>query len=90
MTKKQIRQVLLFEGGYYWIISFLLLATLGTGIYLPLYAAFRQVASYAAFSYPIIPLVIAAFIILVICLAVPILTFRMDIKASVTERLQQS
>lgn len=90
MTKKQIRQVLLFEGGYYWLISFLLLATLGTGIYLPLYAAFRQVASYAAFSYPIIPLVIAAFIVLAICLAVPILTFRMDIKASVTERLQQS
>lgn len=90
MTKRQLRQVLLFEGGYYWIISFLLLATLGTGIYLPLYAAFRQVASYAAFNYPIIPLVIAAFIILAICLAVPILTFRMDIKASVTERLQQS
>jgi hypothetical protein len=35
-------------------------------------------------------LVIAAFIVLAICLAVPILTFRMDIKASVTERLQQS
>lgn len=90
MTKKQIRQVLLFEGGYYWIISFLLLATLGTGIYLPLYVAFRQVVSYAAFSYPIIPLVIAAFIILIICLAVPIVTFRMDIKESVTKRLRQN
>lgn len=90
MTKKQIRQVLLFEGGYYWIISFLLLATLGTGIYLPLYAAFRQVASYAAFSYPIIPLIIAALIILAICLAVPAVTFCMDIKETATERLRQN
>lgn len=90
MTKKQIRQVLLFEGGYYWIISFLLLATLGTGIYLPLYAAFRQVASYAAFSYPIIPLVIAALIILAICLVFPAVTFSIDIKGTATERLRQN
>ena len=38
MTKKQIRNVLLGEGGYYWSISFLLLATLGTAIYIPIYS----------------------------------------------------
>lgn len=89
MTKKQIRTVLLFEGGYYWIISFLLLSTLGTGIYIPIYLAFEQVASYAVFSYPIFPLSVVGLIILLICLVTPIITFRVDIKESVIERLRQ-
>ncbi|MFZ2732064.1 MAG: FtsX-like permease family protein, partial [Blautia wexlerae] len=48
MTKKQIRNVLLWEGVYYWSISFLLLATLGTAIYIPIYSAFRRMVPYAA------------------------------------------
>lgn len=90
MTKKQIQQMLLFEGGYYWIISFSLLATLGTGIYIPLYAVFSKIAPYAMFSYPLAPLAIAALIILTICLMVPIITFRLDMKEPIIERLRQN
>lgn len=90
MTKKQIKSVLLFEGGYYWLISFLLLATLGTGIYIPIYSAFSKMAPYASFNYPLLPLSVVATIILILCLAAPVLTFREDIKESVVERLQQN
>ena len=89
MTKKQIRKVLLLEGGYYWSISFLLLITLGTGIYIPIYAAFEQMVPYATFSYPITSLLIIATIILFVCSITPIMAFKEDIVQSVVERLRQ-
>ncbi|MDE5824826.1 MAG: ABC transporter permease, partial [Lachnospiraceae bacterium] len=90
MTKKQIKTVLLYEGGYYWLISFVLLITLGTGIYIPLYRSFKQVVSYASFSYPVLPLLIVAGGVFVVCLMVPIITFNSVWKKSVVERLRDN
>lgn len=90
MTKKQVKTVLLYEGGYYWTISFVLLITLGTGIYIPLYWSFMQVVSYATFSYPVLPLLIAAGAVFVVCLVVPIITFNSVCKKSVVERLRDN
>ena len=90
MTKKQIRNVLLWEGGYYWSISFLLLATLGTAIYIPIYSAFRRMVPYAAFHYPVISLLVVAAIVLLVCLATPVITFMQNVKQSVVERLRQN
>ena len=89
MTKKQIKTVLLFEGGYYWIITFLLIATLGTGIYIPLYMAFKQAAYYAVFSYPFAQIFVIAVIVLLICLVVPVVTYKIDIRKTVIDRLRQ-
>lgn len=90
MTKKQIRNVLLWEGVYYWSISFLLLATLGTAIYIPIYSAFRRMVPYAAFHYPVISLLVVAAIVLLVCLATPVITFMQNVKQSVVERLRQN
>ena len=90
MTKKQIRNVLLWEGGYYWSISFLLLATLGTAIYIPIYSAFRKMVPYAAFHYPVFSLLVVAAIVLLVCLATPVITFMQNVKQSVVERLRQN
>lgn len=89
MTKKQIQIVLLYESGYYWLISFLLIATLGTGIYIPLYIAFKQMAYYAVFSYPFAQMFVLAVIVLLICLVVPMITFKIDLKKPVKDRLRQ-
>lgn len=90
MTKKQIRNVLLWEGGYYWSISFLVLITLGTGIYIPIYSAFRQMVPYAAFRYPVLPMLAVAGIILLVCFITPVITFKQGMKESVVKRLRQS
>lgn len=88
MTKKQIKTVLLLEGGYYWAISFLLITTLGAGIYIPLYMAFKKVAYYAKFNYPFAQLLAVAAIVLLICLAVPIITFNNEVNMPVINRLR--
>ncbi len=90
MTKRQIKRMLMLEGFYYWAISLFLVATAGTAVYIPLYHIFSRLAAYSVFSYPVIPLTIAAGFVLIICLITPVLTYRSDIKNSVVERLRMA
>ena len=88
MTKKQVKKVLLYEGLFYWGISFALVITVGTGLYMLLYFAFKQMVSYAVLTYPLLPLILIATIILAVCLYVPISTYNTEIKDSVVTRLR--
>lgn len=88
MTKRQIKRMLAMEGCYYWGVSFSLVATIGTAIYIMLYVIFSKVAFYAVFSYPIIPLVLVSGLVLLICFIVPIWAYKTDIKPPVVERLR--
>jgi len=90
MTKRQIKRMLSMEGCYYWGVSLSLVATVGTVIYVALYAIFSQLAPYAVFSYPFIPLALVAGLVLLICFIVPIWTYKADIKLPVIERLRIS
>ncbi len=90
MTKRQIKRMLSMEGLYYWGVSIFLVATIGTAIYMVLYRIFSQVASYAVFSYPFIPLVLVSGLVLLICFIVPIWAYKADIKLPVVERLRTS
>ena len=90
MTKRQIKRMLSMEGCYYWGVSFSLVATIGTAIYIMLYVIFSKVAFYAVFSYPLIPLVLVSGLVLLICVIVPIWTYKADIKLTVVERLRIS
>ena len=44
---------------------------------------------YAAFHYPVISLLVVAAIVLLVCLATPVITFMQNVKQSVVERLRQ-
>ena len=88
MTKRQIKQMLLMEGFYYWGISLSLAVTIGTAIFILLYMIFSKVAYYAVFSYPFIPLVLVSGLVLLICFIVPIWVYKIDIKLPVVERLR--
>ena len=59
-------------------------------IFIVLYVIFSQLASYAVFSYPLIPLVLVSGMVLLICVIVPIWTYKTDIKLPVVERLRIS
>ena len=59
-------------------------------IVIVLYVIFSQLASYAVFSYPLIPLVLVSGMVLLICVIVPIWTYKTDIKLPVVERLRIS
>ena len=44
----------------------------------------------AAFHYPVISLLVVAAIVLLVCLATPVITFMQNVKQSVVERLRQN
>ena len=88
MTKRQIKRMLSMEGFCYWGVSIFLVATVGTAIFIVLYVIFSKEASYAVFSYPFIPLILVAGLVLLICLVVPIWAYITDTKLSVVERLR--
>ena len=90
MTKKQIKRVLLYEGCYYWSISFTFVIILGTAIYMLVYLAFKRLVPYAVFSYPVLPLLLIAGIILAVCLIIPIGAYMPDSRNSIVERLKVS
>lgn len=90
MTKRQIKRMLAMEGCCYWGVSLSLVATIGTAIFIVLYVIFSQLASYAVFSYPFIPLVLVSGLVLLICLVVPIWAYKADIELPVVERLRIS
>ncbi len=90
MTKRQIERMLSMEGCCYWGVSISLAATVGTAIFILLYGIFSQLAPYAVFTYPVIPLAFVAGLVLLICVIVPIWTYRADIKIPVVERLRIS
>ena len=90
MTKRQIKRMLIMEGCCYWGVSFSLVVTIGTAIYIMLYMIFSKVASYAVFSYPLIPFVLVSGLVLLICFIVPIWAYKADIKLPVVERLGSS
>lgn len=88
MTKRQIVRMLSMEGCCYWGVSIFLTATVGTAVFIPLYGIFSRLAPYAVFSYPTIPLMFVAGLVLLICIIVPIWAYKADIKLPVVERLR--
>ena len=87
MTHKQQKQILIFEGLFYWIISVILLLVLGNIIYIPLYFVFKQIVPYAIFQTPIISLIGALSVILLVCLITPYLTYRNSLRDRLVERI---
>ncbi len=88
MTKKQVRRMLSMEGAYYGVLSIVLILTLGNVMIYVIGNAARQIADYAVFYYPALPLLAIGAGIMGICIAVPAFVYRSLSRESVTERLR--
>lgn len=88
MTKKQVKKMLVFEGGYYGLITVLLILTAGNAIVYRIANLAQEMADYAVFHYPVILMFIIIVIIMSICMIVPMVVYQMVSKQSITERLR--
>ncbi|MDO4454964.1 MAG: ABC transporter permease [Eubacteriales bacterium] len=86
-TKKQIRKILIWEGGIYALIATLLIMTFGNAFLLLVANAVPHIADYAKFEYPVFLVICLIAAIFVICLSVPPLVYRIAAKETVIERL---
>lgn len=89
MTKKQIIKMLTLEGAYYAGITTLITCTLGMGVVYFIAQLTKQIADYAEFVFPTVPLVSLITLIFAVCLIIPSIVYKYSSKASVTERLRE-
>ena len=90
MTKRQIRNMLMYEGMFYGIITTVLIVTLGS---LMMYGAGRlsvNLADYAVFHYPYALVAGVVVVLFAICIVVPAMVFRLVTKDTVTSRLREA
>ena len=90
MTKKQVKKMLIFEGGYYGIVTLALILTAGNVIIKTIAGFARQIADYAVAYYPAALLSVTAVVIMAVCIIVPVVLYRVISKESITERLRQT
>lgn len=88
MTAKQTKKMLVMEGVYYFFISFALAGTVGSALFAIAFRALSRVAAYAVFTYPIVPLAIAAMVILIACVAAPLAAYEATCRQSLVKRLR--
>lgn len=88
MDSEQLRRILMYEGGAYALITSILVLVFGNVISYGLFSLFRTEATYAVFSFPLVPLLISLLIIFGVCLTVPGIAYKSLCKESVTERLR--
>ena len=90
MTPKQVRRMLLYEGVGYASISLAFVLVIGNLITYGIFKLFQKSATYAVFTYPIIPVLVIAILILGICIATPLMVYRSTTKITIVGRLRES
>jgi len=89
MTKRQVITMLTLEGAYYAGITTLITCTLGMGVVYFIAQLTKQIADYAEFVFPTIPLLSLITLIFAVCLIIPSIVYKYNSKSSVTERLRE-
>lgn len=89
MTKKQIKKMLTFEGLYYAGLTTTFILTIGIAIIYGISVLTKQIADYAVFVFPTVPLILLIIFIFAVCLITPSIVFKESSKRSITERIRE-
>lgn len=89
MTRKQLRTLLVTEGMCYSGIVSLLLLAVGSPLLYGLFALIHHRVGYAVFRFPMLPMAMIILFLFVICILIPIYTYRKMEKESIVERLRR-
>lgn len=90
MSRKQVRKMLIGEGLYYAVITFILVLSAGNLIAYGIFKLFQKQVSFAVFTYPFIPAAIIALVILLICFITPERIYCTLSRKTITERLRET
>ncbi len=89
MTRKQLRKMLIFEGLYYALITFIVTLTMGLPITYLGVNSFAGQMSFFSYHFTILPIIICIPILIVIAVLIPVLGFVGIKNTSVVERLRE-
>lgn len=90
MSKKHMKKMLVWEGGWYAILTLTIVASLGSLANYGLFNLFKQQADYAIFSYPMVPVLIVSTIVTILCIFTPQRVYRSVSRSTLVERLRET
>lgn len=90
MSRRQVRIMLMSEGLIYAVITLLLVYTAGNAVTYGFFSMFKKEATYAVFTYPIIPVLAASLAVLAVCVITPECIYRSIYKSTLVERLREA
>jgi len=90
MSRKQVRRMLVCEGLGYAVITLFFVFTAGSAVSFGIFKLFQQQATYATFTYPFIPVLLASLAVLAICIITPEIAYRSIYKSTIVERLRDA
>ena len=90
MMKKQVRNMLTYEGLIYAVITLLLTGAIGTGILKAAFILLKSVASYAVYAYPTFSMIAISGITLLICMTIPLMAYKATERQSIVQRLRST
>lgn len=89
MTRKQLRKMLIFEGLYYALITFIVTLTIGLPITYLGVNSFAGQMLFFSYHFTILPIILCIPILIVIAVLIPVLGFIGIKNTSVVERLRE-
>lgn len=89
-TKRQVRQLIVWEGFWYFASTMILVLTLGSIADFLLFGIIRDSLEFGVFCYPVVPLMLYMLVTLVLCGAIPAAIYRKVGMGSVIQRLREN
>ncbi len=90
MMKKQMKRMLVYEGLIYAIITLLLVGGIGSSILYVTFVPLKAVSGYAVFTYPISSMVAISMLILLVCVFIPLISYKSIASQSIVQRLRDA
>ncbi|WP_086347414.1 ABC transporter permease [Candidatus Enterococcus clewellii] len=88
MTRKQTNQVLAFEGFYYAAITGGLVITIGSLLTIGLFQVVKSATPMAVFSFPFLTMSLSLLLVVVICIATPLIVMKFSGKQELADRIK--
>lgn len=90
MSKKEVKQMVTYEGLGYACMAIFFSVTIGNGFTYQMFIAFQKIEQTAEFTYPYVAIGLLYSVIVCICVAVPSIVLDKENKRSLVERMRET
>lgn len=89
-TKRQVKQLIVWEGFWYFASTMILALTIGSAADYFLFTVVRNTLQFGTFHYPVVPFVLYMLFALILCGVIPVTIYQKIGAGSIVQRLREN
>lgn len=89
-TKRQVKQLIVWEGFWYFASTMILSLTIGSAADYFLFTVVRNTLQFGTFHYPVVPFVLYMLFALILCGVIPVTIYQKIGAGSIVQRLREN